>query len=572
MKVLLYQLRWSLAFGLLLVFVASCNEDYTNLLKDKYSEPELTKTNKKVLYIIMDGVNGSALGELQPTHIMGMTQNALYSFDALLDLEDYPTDNLLGWSNLLIGKRPSEHGAIGGGTVPDLEANPTILSLAKRSSLVASSQLFYDTFAAEATSALKEASDQEVYEAALTLVGSSDADLVMVEFNGAELAGEAGGYALSNGGYEQAIITLDSYVGALKEAVVERTTYGNEDWLIVVTSNKGDVSPANPSNNHFLNTAKNIFALYYSPKIAQRVYIAPDDFNFIGEGAHFTYTGSNQTLLTLNSDSKFSVDLSAVGKGTTYQFKVKMSGNATSSSWPTLISKNPVSGSSTGSTFDVLSSSGSGAIQVKTGGGNTANIVSPFGDGTWHTVTLVWERISSSEIRVRTYQDGSVGGTVTFSNSSQRIGDTFPLRIGRNNATVNGTPVAVFYDLKVYDVPLPQNYIMNNYCETVVDENSEYYDNLKGYWLLNDIRDSQIPNLRNPNDNSEKFTAANVGPVPINEFVEVFCPPFVEESFRVVPNAVDNPFMVGNWLRMDSFSLRKMDGRVWPFLYITNED
>ena len=574
MKGLLYQLRWTFVLGLMLALLSSCNEDYKNMLKEEYTEPELTKSNKKVLYIIMDGVNGKVLQNLHPTHITDMTEHALYSFDALLDIENYPTDNLLGWSDLLTGKKPSEHGAIGNGTAPDLDVNPTILSLAKHSSLIASSQEFYDTFGPEAVTASVESSDEAAYQKALTrVVGSSDDDLIVVEFNSAETAAQTGGYSLSNTTYSEAIVTIDGYIGGLKDAITTRDTYNSEDWLVVVTSNKGGENPAIPSNNHFLNPAKNIFAMYYSPRVGQREYVAPEDFNFIADGLSFTYPATNPSLLTLNSN-KFSADVSAVGKGTTYQFKVKMSGNdkPSGSSWATLLSKSVTTGSTSGNTIDIFTSTGSGAIQVKTKGGNTVNIINPFANGQWHTVTIVYERTSSTQIRVRTYQDGNIGGTSTFNNADQLLGEAYPIRIGRNNTTVNAAPVAVFYDLKIYDVGLPENYIMNNYCKTVAEETSPYNGNLKGYWLLGNVQGNQIPNLKNPNDNEEKFTMTNASSVTINEFVEVFCPPFVDESFKVVPLALDNSFMTGSWLNIDKAALRKMDGRAWAFLYETSED
>ncbi|NGM62514.1 DUF4983 domain-containing protein [Sphingobacterium sp. SGG-5] len=572
MKGILYQLRRGLTFGLVLVFATACNEEYKNLLQDKYAEPELQKNKEKVLYIIMDGVNGQVLRNVQPEAIQKMSEHALYSYDALLDIENYAVDDLLGWSNLLTGKKPSEHGAIGGGALPDLHTNPTILSMAKSSSMVASSALFYDTFGTETTSSSLAANDEEAYQKTLERISSSDDDLIMVEFSEAEAAAQAGGYTAANTAYMAAITTLDTYIGQLTTAVSERTTYSNENWLIVVTSNKGGDSPVNPSNNHFLNPAKNIFTMYYSTKVVQREYVAPDDFNFIAQSVHFAYTGSDQSVLTLNSN-KFSADVSAAEKGTTYQFKVRMSGNGATSSWPTLISKNTTSGASGANSIDVLSSSGtSSAIQVKTGGGNTITTLNPFGDGSWHTITLVWEKLSSGRVQVRTYHDGNVGGKIDFAFSPQQIGDAYPLRLGRNNATVNGTPVADFYDLKVYDIPLPETYILNNYCKTVMDESSPYHDNLKGYWLLSNQEGTQIPNLRNPDDNSEKFTITNAGLVSINEFVSVFCPPFVDASFKVVPIAVDNPFVVANWLQMDRAVMSKMDGQAWPFLYVTNED
>ena len=560
---------------------SACNEDYINPLNTEYNNPDISQGKKrKVLYIILDGVNGNVLRELGVSTISKMTQSSLYSYDALVDAQSNVPDDLLGWSNLLTGKNPQNHGAVGNGTEPNLDVNPTILAKAKKSSVYASSNLFFEAFGEQADESQFNADEDALIEKAKKDVNSLDNDLFVVELNSAKQAAQNGGYKISNSTYTDAIINLDNQIGVLKEAVESRDSYLKEDWMIVVTSNIGGISTVTLDNNHFLDESKNIFTMYYSPKFLNKELSAPSNFNFISQGLKFLYPATNPSLLTLNSTDKFSIEIptSTIGSGTTYQFKVKMTGNYTSSSWPTLISKNPVSGSSnTG--LDVLTSSGSGAIQVKTKNANTVNITNPFGDGNWHTVTIVYERTSATQIKVRTYQDGVIGGTSTFNNSDNIIGASHPLRVGRNNATVsttNGTPIGTFYDLKVYNTPLPETHILNTYCQTTLDQNSPYINNLKGYWLFNNVQSgNQIPNLRNPNDNTEKFTMSGAT-LPalesINEYVSVFCPPLSTEVFNVVPFACDNAFLIANWLGYDATYINSLNGKAWSFIYNTNKD
>jgi len=556
----------------------SCNQQYENLLKEDYQAPSNSLgKQRKILFVILDGVNGKILKDVGAANISKMTESSFYSYDALLDIQNTVPDNLLGWSNLLTGKSPEVHGAKNG-SLPDLVNNPTILSKAAASSVFASSQLFYDTFAQEANKAEFNADENQLVAKAKGALETGDDDLVVVEFNSAYQAAQNGGFLLENKNYTDAILNIDSYIGNLKDAISLRDTYSKEDWLIVISSNFGGEGTPSLDGNYFLDKTKNIFVMYYSPKFLAKELVAPANFNFIGQGLKFLYPATNPSLLTMNSTDKFSIEVptNRIGSGTTYQFKVKMSGNHTSSSWPTIISKNPVTGT-TNTGLDVLSSSGSGAIQVKTKNANTVNILNPFGDGNWHTVTIVYERTSASQIRVRTYQDGNIGGTATFNNSDNIIGGAHPLRIGRNNATVSssGAPVSTFYDLKVYNAPLPQEYIMNSYCKTEIDINSPYIDNLKGYWLMNNIQGNQIPNLRNLADNSEKLNLSGAT-LPslesINEYVGVFCPPLSAQVFFVVPFSYDNTFLMSNWLGLSPSYTKSLEGKGWSLLYKSNED
>lgn len=555
---------------------SSCNQDYPNPLRGDYNLPNVSNGKaKKTLYIILDGVNGAQLRDLGTANISNMTQSALYSYDALVDAKDNVPDAVLGWSNLLTGKSPDVHGANGGGALPDLTNNPTILSEASSSALFSSSSVFYDIFSSEADYKQFLSDENALVNAAKQSLIADDYNLFVVELNSADIAGLNGGFNIANTSYSDALITLDSYVGVLKGALESRESYEKEDWLIVVTSNYGGVSVPLVDPNLFNNSTKNIFSVYYSPRFASKVLIAPENLNFISEGLTFGYPASNPSLLTLNSVDKFGVNIptSVIGSGTTYQFKVKMSGNS-SSSWPTLISKSNTSGIATG--LDIISGSGTASpIQVKTRNANTVNVFSPFGDGNWHTVTVVYERTTANQIRVRTYQDGNIGGTSTFNNTDNSIGGTNPLRIGRNNATVGGTPIATFYDLKVYDIPLSEQFVLDTYCQTVIDENSPHINNLKGYWLFNNVSGNQISNLRNPSDDTEKFSLSGATlPVisSINEFVSVFCPPLSSDNFEVVPFGYDNAFLIANWLGLSPTYLGELEGKGWSFLYKTNED
>ena len=83
-------------------------------------------------------------------------------------------------------------------------------------------------------------SDAENAADLAALLASSDApDATMYFIDAIDEAGHAGNYYPYTTGYTNALATADGYLGACLSAIANRSTFADEDWLILVTSDHG---------------------------------------------------------------------------------------------------------------------------------------------------------------------------------------------------------------------------------------------------------------------------------------------------------------------------------------------
>jgi hypothetical protein len=96
-------------------------------------------------------------------------------------------------------------------------------------------------------------------------LNSHDPDVLFVHFLDVDHAGHRSGYDFSTGSrYQDAIATVDEYVGKVVAAVHARPTYASEDWLILVTTDHGGTGK---SHGEDIPEHRTIFLIANGPSV-----------------------------------------------------------------------------------------------------------------------------------------------------------------------------------------------------------------------------------------------------------------------------------------------------------------
>lgn len=208
--------------------------------------------SKKVLILDLDGVRLDKLREATTPNLDALAAEGLFGPTMTHGTDLAPTVSGPLHSNVLTGVWPNKHRVTDNDIVPNDLAGfpdlltrlgsirpdlstfavgdwPPLLKLVINTPKVKTLHPYTD--AGSKSSALRTLAWARE---ALTL---QDPDVGYVYFIHADAVGHAVGGAASE--YRTAIEELDDWVGMLVEAVRERPMYGEEDWLIIVTTDHG---------------------------------------------------------------------------------------------------------------------------------------------------------------------------------------------------------------------------------------------------------------------------------------------------------------------------------------------
>ncbi|MGN5955509.1 LamG-like jellyroll fold domain-containing protein [Sphingobacterium lactis] len=265
----------------LLVMASSCRKfpDPPLVFEE---EPELAfKKDRKVLLVVVEGLNGIELEKDTPPTIKSMLANSKYTFNGLSD----GSKDALTWSNILSGQWSDVHNVHGNSFDPEDIDDDDIhdhegtggaegfVSIFQRvnevgrkmtSAAIGNKGDLTDYAFKYADKLVEVDSDQKVKDSTVNVIKAMDAhaSLAVVQFSDVRKAGLANAFSMSNAGYKAAVDKTDGYVKELLDAVKGRSTYDKEDWLIILTSNHGGIENKYGSDSfEELNT----FTLYYHP-------------------------------------------------------------------------------------------------------------------------------------------------------------------------------------------------------------------------------------------------------------------------------------------------------------------
>jgi len=536
----------------LLLALSSCNKPRYDI-EGQVTDENPTAKHRKVLIIGLSGMRADALKEANVPHINNMLEHSTYSYDALTEA---PTLEAPGWSSMLTGVWSAKHGVVNDtyagnkfDQYPMLfkhikEYNSNLKTIAISSTTSINTNLVTN---ADITESL-EKNDEGVKTKAVAALTDADADVVFINFNGVNTAGDTFGYDTSIPEYMDAIELADTYVASLTAAIDSRATLENEDWLIIVSTDHGGTLTGTGGSEY---EATNIFTVFYNKNFGSRnVAKSQTNTTFLKfQPALTQYAYCDSSLFAWDNYRKFTLEL-----------RVKFEGNL-SGEQALLSNKNWATGLNPGFIMVV------NAQKWKFNAGDGTRRIDllplaatpPLNDGVWHHLAVTVNRDGFA----RTYQDGKfVAQSTTLTAFRTLVSPTkgkITIHNDGNLAFNNGKTAFAkvnIADVRVWTDVLDDETIgIYAKCDTVVTPDHPYYSKLIGWWRGIDAKGSLM------RDYSLKKTRMTIiGSPRWEETGKDQCGKIVQGD---VPKSVDIAAQVYSWLRIPIKPEWGLDGKVW---------
>ena len=222
----------------------------TILLTGLVSISLLSGQNKKLLFIGIDGCRPDALTQAQTPNIDGLINGGIYINDALCSINGQPTVSGPGWSTMITGVWFDKHGVSDNSfSGSNFDVYPPFNVLMEESSQeyhTASfimwtpihTQIFGSTMD---YNELHSTYDGSVAQGAADYMSTPNLDVLFLDFDDVDIAGHSYGYSPEANQYINAIENVDEYIGWVIDAMENRPTFQNEDWLVMITSDHGGI-------------------------------------------------------------------------------------------------------------------------------------------------------------------------------------------------------------------------------------------------------------------------------------------------------------------------------------------
>jgi len=553
-------------FFTLVLLSSACNKNFENVLPttSRNDTAGVSSGKPKVLYIILDGVKGSAVAAIKPPKITEINKNAIYSFVGLTDSTQLPVTNAGAWASLTTGVDPKFHKVTNDNFAGnDLTTYPSLFTRIKQEKpnfstvSYAASSSFTQNLAGDATEKQTLATDAEVKTSTVAKLKDGNANLTVAQFHGAETIGAASGYTENNAQYSAAIITLDTYIGEMVAALKARPSFRDENWLVVIASNKGGAT-ANPrtDNSLFGDDTRNTYVALYNPKFATKLLGKPNttDVPYAGSAPRFQSTDATKVTASLTSTT--------VGNfGTTgdyvVMFKVRNDAG-TSTFWPPFLGKR--------STFSSVGSLGylfafSGNLFQFDFADSARPDVSTIRDGAWHTVAIRLSMETGKRF-LRVYSDGvrNTNAIYPLDVTTKVTDNTSALRIGAE-ATVGKPTNFLLRDLAIFKVAMTDAEVIT-YMKREVTPNHPYFANLEGWWPCKEGTGFLLKDRSGKNN--DFILTSNATWATFNDLSPNINPEIAGAAYRTVPNNVDLPFQIYNWLGILPRTEWNLSGKAFP--------
>jgi hypothetical protein len=605
-------------FGMSLLVLAfsACNHDFEKGVppspvtggEQKYKSP-------KVLYIIADGARGTQVRDADIPTLKSLIPNAIYSWNSLADVTQTDATN---WADMITGVKKEKHNVLTEDFVGNnLATYKTIFERIKsvkpdmRIAAFSSSLAFKTNLTAGTSVSENLANDETVKSRLVDFVKTDAADFIVGEFSGIEKAGIAGGFDnKANPAYKTAIGVFDTQLGAVLTSLKSRATYADENWLIVIASNRGGAFTLDPKDDDktvFSNTNANTFTIIsnasYNPTFIAKPFVGN---SYTGNAVEFfghPKRGRAQVSTALSPFFNFG-DTS----GFTISVKVKKHKNPYNVSrgdyyyqWPAFIGKkgagvndaNPATGWGGGSgnrgwDFSLFQNKWRFFVS-----GDKDFVAGPFKNGeqiygiefsgdTWHDLTAVVERRVDGVKTVRLYTDGVPGitnlggsnatpmttpwvmpGSPNFDNNSLlRMGWVPGEMDGGDGSNTFGAIDVELKELKIFRAALPDAVVRQYACDQSIDRSHPYFNYLIGYWPI-DEGNGTILQDKGPYVANMTLSQTQTDGYKWTSFTDLICSPAATNLSLLVPKNSDIPSQILSWFNIPRQAAWALDGKVW---------
>ena len=210
----------------------------------------LSGQNKKLLFIGIDGCRPDALSQAQTPNMDALINNGLFINDALCSINGQPTVSGPGWSTMITGVWYDKHGVSDNSfSGSNYDEYPPFNVLMEESgqeyhtaSFIMWTPIHTQIFGGSMDyNELHSTYDGSVAQGAADYMGTPNLDVVFLDFDDVDIAGHNYGFSPDINQYINAIENVDEYIGWVIDAMENRPTFENEDWLIMITSDHGGI-------------------------------------------------------------------------------------------------------------------------------------------------------------------------------------------------------------------------------------------------------------------------------------------------------------------------------------------
>lgn len=540
-------------FGLFIL--TGCNEEFPNLLKEEYPADfgSQASKNAKVLFVIVDGLQGETLKGLEPEEIptiSEMNKNAIYSFNSLADYNSTEMTDALGWTTLMTGVTSSKHGVITDFSVNNMDSYPTFISRIKVlkpeiRSVVFGRPDFVDNLAKDAKEKASFSTDVETKNAVKEELKKDDAGIVLAQFH--EVSDALDG---SDEDYIKAVVDLDKKLGELKSGLEARPNYRNENWIVIVTSNKGDDSNLTFTDKYD-DASRNTFTMFYSPRFSSRIAPKPlEGIPYVGNAMRYKFGSSERNTATIK-------DVEAYNWGSKPKFTLQLTIKSEDGDYiyPTILSKRAVGFSGAG--WNLFLEGKNWTLNSSIAGQVKGGLVS---DGQWHTITVVFDGDNNKIIG---YTDGVFNAEQTMNANS--LNNDSPLKIGYLPTDGNQSANVLITNIQLFDRALSSSIVSAFACKTTVNEAHPNWNNLISYWPGDDV--GKVTMKERTGKGHDFNLNGGLRWESFSDIAPKLCPDVKPEYFTMVPNSVDFAFQIYQWLGIPVPQTWSLDGKAWTPSY-----
>lgn len=553
-----------------IIVVVSCNKPFPDTLEKDYDTGgTVNAIERKTLLIVVDGAVGSEVKAAMPPNLNSLSDFSIFSWDGLNDYNNRPVTNAISWTTLLTGAGSEKHKVNSNDfTTYDAATYPSLFTRFKqekpklRTAAFTAAIAVATNLATDATVKNSFTADAAVKEAVVEELKNNNPALVMAQFSDVDKAGAATSYNISSAEYKNAILRVDAYIGEVLAAMRARPNFVNENWMVIITSNKGSNEPFVPVGtpwSAFNDKNHNTFFFFYNPRFKSQNPSKPTVIPYFGTSPYYSGTQSlNRRAKVLNGGTTYDIGSSG---SFTIQCKVKFP--VGSFNYPAFLSKRAAF---TGGVVGWVFFREGDYWQVnfgQSGLGNRQIRGHAIADGQWHTLTVVIRQEGAAR-NVYTYTDGVLypfTGNRDIS-SYGNLNSPQPLTVGNlppdNNTGLQNYLVT---DIRFYNTDLSGTYIANNFCKTDVEATDPYKANLLGFWPSTSVTPDK--KILDESGNGHDLVIESYNPATFADVTTAVCPAITEAVYETVPNAVDVAVQIYQWFGIVVPPSWNLDGKNW---------
>ena len=565
-------------------FIVSCNKTFPGEGEKLPSDfPNDTAgvrdQNRKVLYIIIDGAQGTLIKDIAPTNLMKIRRYSLYSWNALNGFLDQDTTIESAWTSMMTGVKSSKSMVVNGFDNANLVQYPSlvtrILNLKPNFKIdaFASSPEFSEFLTKGAAVNKVFNDDKSVVDAAKNSLATDSAKIVIAQLHSVEDAGINFGFSAESDQYVAAVRSTDDYIGELLSTLQSRPNYKNEDWLVIIASSSAGEVNTNTSGDFtaFGDSRKNSFVFYYNPRFNSEVLPKPSStkgFSAYNDSALLlTGYGSTGVSASIPKNDMYSIK---DGNSGTIEFKFKL-----------------LDLTLKGGGYLSLVANGGGFVTNPNGwsvwlDGNTikffmgdnahyinSNSAAQVKDGNWHTVCFTYNNPKGSgKLYANLYIDGVLDrGDLSCDLNANGVVPNNPITIGctPNQSGAGNYTNYLVSDFRFWNVELPSDIIALYNCQTEISQSSPYINNLMASYRLNDGKGSEV--IKDASKNHIDASISDPGNLKewykFNEVSNAVCPAADDNYYKAIITGPDIPFQIYQWLGVPVLSNWQLDGQYW---------